>query len=88
MAPNRVVVSSNGYLPENTTIVRSLLIFGAGVAFLHSSLGEFLLSSHVNRLHTPQIDSNHFFGTCEAYWRRSREHVGRYVSSDAFDISV
>ncbi|KAJ5806827.1 hypothetical protein N7474_010419, partial [Penicillium riverlandense] len=29
--------------PENTTIVRSLLVFGAGVAFLHSSLGEFLL---------------------------------------------
>ncbi|KAJ6104123.1 hypothetical protein N7523_010443 [Penicillium sp. IBT 18751x] len=57
MAPNRVVVSSNGRpqkgfmstiydeatSPENTTIVRSLLIFGAGVAFLHSSLGEFLL---------------------------------------------
>ncbi|KAJ5180854.1 hypothetical protein N7492_004064 [Penicillium capsulatum] len=29
--------------PENTTIVRSILVFGAGVAFLHSSLGEFLL---------------------------------------------
>ncbi|EAW10931.1 putative TOM core complex subunit Tom6 [Aspergillus clavatus NRRL 1] len=28
---------------ENTTIVRSLLVFGAGVAFLHSSLSEFLL---------------------------------------------
>ncbi|KAJ5109702.1 hypothetical protein N7532_002347 [Penicillium argentinense] len=57
MAPNRVVVSNNsrpskGFFstvydeatsPENTTIVRSLLVFGAGVAFLHSSLGELLL---------------------------------------------
>ncbi|KAL2798576.1 hypothetical protein BJX66DRAFT_333940 [Aspergillus keveii] len=29
--------------PENTTIVRSILVFGAGVAFLHSSLSELLL---------------------------------------------
>ncbi|PWY78117.1 hypothetical protein BO94DRAFT_537902 [Aspergillus sclerotioniger CBS 115572] len=29
--------------PENATIVRSILIFGAGVAFLHSSLSELLL---------------------------------------------
>ncbi|OJJ48120.1 hypothetical protein ASPZODRAFT_62124 [Penicilliopsis zonata CBS 506.65] len=29
--------------PENTTIVRSILVFGAGVAFLHSSLSDFLL---------------------------------------------
>ncbi|KAJ5895598.1 hypothetical protein N7495_007289 [Penicillium taxi] len=29
--------------PENSTIVRSILVFGAGVAFLHSSLSEFLL---------------------------------------------
>ncbi|KAH8431129.1 putative TOM core complex subunit Tom6 [Aspergillus melleus] len=29
--------------PENATVVRSLLVFGAGVAFLHSSLGELLL---------------------------------------------
>ncbi|KAJ5175613.1 uncharacterized protein N7482_001490 [Penicillium canariense] len=57
MAPNRAVVSNSsrpqkGFLstvydeatnPENTTLVRSLLVFGAGVAFLHSSLGEFLL---------------------------------------------
>ncbi|KAJ5698156.1 hypothetical protein N7462_000161 [Penicillium macrosclerotiorum] len=55
MAPKRVAVSSGpqkGFLttiydeatnPENTTIVRSLLVFGAGVAFLHSSLGELLL---------------------------------------------
>ncbi|OQD72606.1 hypothetical protein PENDEC_c020G01112 [Penicillium decumbens] len=57
MAPNRVVVSNNGRpqksfmstiydeatSPENTTIVRSLLVFSAGVAFLHSSLGEILL---------------------------------------------
>ncbi|RAH49450.1 putative TOM core complex subunit Tom6 [Aspergillus brunneoviolaceus CBS 621.78] len=28
---------------ENATIVRSLLVFGVGVAFLHSSLGELLL---------------------------------------------
>ncbi|KAF7131184.1 hypothetical protein CNMCM5793_004234 [Aspergillus hiratsukae] len=58
MAPNqRVVVASSGRpqkgflgaayeeltAPENATIVRSLLVFGAGVAFLHSSLSEFLL---------------------------------------------
>ncbi|KAL4897467.1 hypothetical protein BDV59DRAFT_197760 [Aspergillus ambiguus] len=29
--------------PENATIVRSILVFGAGVAFLHSSLSELLL---------------------------------------------
>ncbi|KAL5334856.1 hypothetical protein BJX70DRAFT_402157 [Aspergillus crustosus] len=29
--------------PDNATIVRSILIFGAGVAFLHSSLSELLL---------------------------------------------
>ncbi|OJJ08656.1 hypothetical protein ASPVEDRAFT_47801 [Aspergillus versicolor CBS 583.65] len=29
--------------PEHTTIVRSILVFGAGVAFLHSSLSELLL---------------------------------------------
>ncbi|KAL3465169.1 hypothetical protein BJX64DRAFT_285711 [Aspergillus heterothallicus] len=29
--------------PENTTIVRSILVFGAGVAFLHSTLSELLL---------------------------------------------
>ncbi|KAL2222330.1 putative TOM core complex subunit Tom6 [Thermoascus aurantiacus ATCC 26904] len=28
---------------ENATIVRSVLAFGAAVAFLHSSLSEFLL---------------------------------------------
>ncbi|KAL1982960.1 hypothetical protein VTN96DRAFT_647 [Rasamsonia emersonii] len=28
---------------ENATIVRSVLVFGAAVAFLHSSLSEFLL---------------------------------------------
>ncbi|KAJ5312987.1 hypothetical protein PENANT_c018G10325 [Penicillium antarcticum] len=58
MAPNQRIVHSGsgraqkGFVstvydeatnPENKTIVRSLLIFGAGVAFLHSSLGEFLL---------------------------------------------
>ncbi|KAJ5981722.1 hypothetical protein N7499_009226 [Penicillium canescens] len=58
MAPNQRIVPSGsgraqkGFVstiydeatnPENKTIVRSLLIFGAGVAFLHSSLGEFLL---------------------------------------------
>ncbi|CEJ55112.1 hypothetical protein PMG11_01387 [Penicillium brasilianum] len=57
MAPKRVAVSNSarpqkGFLstvydeatnPENATIVRSLLVFGAGVAFLHSSLGELLL---------------------------------------------
>ncbi|RWQ93044.1 putative TOM core complex subunit Tom6 [Paecilomyces variotii] len=29
--------------PDNTTVVRSVLVFGAAVAFLHSSLSEFLL---------------------------------------------
>ncbi|KAL5358904.1 hypothetical protein BJX96DRAFT_147459 [Aspergillus floccosus] len=29
--------------PENATIVRSIVVFGAGVAFLHSSLSELLL---------------------------------------------
>ncbi|KAL3432503.1 hypothetical protein BDV09DRAFT_174071 [Aspergillus tetrazonus] len=29
--------------PEHKTIVRSILVFGAGVAFLHSSLSELLL---------------------------------------------
>ncbi|KAL4878272.1 hypothetical protein BJY04DRAFT_196121 [Aspergillus karnatakaensis] len=29
--------------PDNATIVRSILVFGAGVAFLHSSLSELLL---------------------------------------------
>ncbi|KAL4801948.1 hypothetical protein BDV18DRAFT_164458 [Aspergillus unguis] len=29
--------------PEHTTIVRSILVFGAGVAFLHSSLSELLM---------------------------------------------
>ncbi|KAA8645596.1 putative TOM core complex subunit Tom6 [Aspergillus tanneri] len=56
MAPKQVIVSSGrpqkGFLsaaydeithPENATIVRSLLVFGAGVAFLHSSLSELLL---------------------------------------------
>ncbi|KAJ5580204.1 uncharacterized protein N7459_006189 [Penicillium hispanicum] len=57
MPPKRVVVSNSArpqksFLstvydeatnPENTTIVRSILVFGAGVAFLHSSLGEILL---------------------------------------------
>ncbi|KAJ5757158.1 uncharacterized protein N7511_007340 [Penicillium nucicola] len=58
MAPNQRIVPSGsgraqkGFVstiydeatnPENKTIVRSILIFGAGVAFLHSSLGEFLL---------------------------------------------
>lgn len=78
MAPNRVALSKNAGSnksffstvydeatnPENTTIVRSLMVFGvraniipawpkwmkanwyffqAGVAFLHSSLGELLL---------------------------------------------
>ncbi|PLB49622.1 putative TOM core complex subunit Tom6 [Aspergillus steynii IBT 23096] len=56
MPPKQVVFSSGrpqkGFIgtaydeithPENTTIVRSLLVFGAGVAFLHSSLGELLL---------------------------------------------
>ncbi|RHZ67275.1 hypothetical protein CDV55_104358 [Aspergillus turcosus] len=62
MAPNqRVVVASSGRpqkgffgaayeeltAAENATIVRSLLIFGAGVAFLHSSLSEFLLPPHI-----------------------------------------
>ncbi|KAJ5979858.1 hypothetical protein N7481_007156 [Penicillium waksmanii] len=57
MAPNRVALSKNAGSnksmfntvydeatnPENTTIVRSLMVFTAGVAFLHSSLGELLL---------------------------------------------
>ncbi|KAF3384594.1 hypothetical protein F1880_001890 [Penicillium rolfsii] len=57
MAPKRVTVANSSrpqksFLstvydeatnPENATIVRSLLVFGAGVAFLHSSLGELLL---------------------------------------------
>ncbi|KAH1271600.1 hypothetical protein KXW98_009192 [Aspergillus fumigatus] len=58
MAPNQRVVAARsgrpqkGFFgaayeeltaPENATIVRSLLVFGAGVAFLHSSLSEFLL---------------------------------------------
>ncbi|KAH8692367.1 putative TOM core complex subunit Tom6 [Talaromyces proteolyticus] len=29
--------------PENATIVRSVVIFGAAVAFFHSSLSEFLI---------------------------------------------
>ncbi|KAL4930507.1 putative TOM core complex subunit Tom6 [Aspergillus undulatus] len=29
--------------PEHTTIVRSIIVFGVGVAFLHSSLSELLL---------------------------------------------
>ncbi|KAI9925724.1 hypothetical protein AWENTII_012167 [Aspergillus wentii] len=29
--------------PENATIVRSMVVFAAGVAVLHSSLGEILL---------------------------------------------
>ncbi|EKV11557.1 TOM core complex subunit Tom6, putative [Penicillium digitatum PHI26] len=57
MAPNKRIVSSGsrqqkGFVstlydeatnPENRTIVRSIVIFGAGIAFLHSSFGEFLL---------------------------------------------
>lgn len=31
--------------PENATIVRSVVIFGAAVTFLSSSWGEFLLPS-------------------------------------------
>ncbi|KAL4792761.1 hypothetical protein BDV19DRAFT_391887 [Aspergillus venezuelensis] len=29
--------------PEHTTIVRSVIVFGLGVAFLHSSLSELLM---------------------------------------------
>ncbi|PYH90382.1 hypothetical protein BO71DRAFT_334610 [Aspergillus ellipticus CBS 707.79] len=55
MAPNQRIVSGRpqkGFFsaayeevtnPENTTIVRSILVFGAGVAFFYSSLGELLL---------------------------------------------
>ncbi|BCR91827.1 putative TOM core complex subunit Tom6 [Aspergillus chevalieri] len=58
MAPNQRIVVSGGGRPqkgfvgtlydeitssENATIVRSLLVFGAGVAFFHSSLGELLV---------------------------------------------
>ncbi|KAE8357798.1 putative TOM core complex subunit Tom6 [Aspergillus flavus] len=55
MAPRQRVVSAHqekSFLgaaydevthPENATIVRSVLVFGAGVAFLYSSLSELLL---------------------------------------------
>ncbi|EEA18753.1 TOM core complex subunit Tom6, putative [Talaromyces marneffei ATCC 18224] len=59
MAPKRVVVQSGrrdqeqaGLFgatykeitnPENATIVRSIVIFSAAVAFFHSSLSEFLI---------------------------------------------
>ncbi|KAF7594384.1 hypothetical protein BBP40_009365 [Aspergillus hancockii] len=55
MAPRQRVVSAHdqkGFFgtaydevthPENATIVRSVLVFGAGVAFLYSSLSELLL---------------------------------------------
>ncbi|KAJ5225052.1 hypothetical protein N7468_006277 [Penicillium chermesinum] len=52
MAPKRVSHGQKGLFstiydeatnPENNTIVRSLIVFGVGVAFLHSSLGEILL---------------------------------------------
>ncbi|PWY77092.1 hypothetical protein BO70DRAFT_397979 [Aspergillus heteromorphus CBS 117.55] len=55
MVPRQRVVSGRpekGFLsatyeevtnPENATLVRSVLVFGAGVAFLYSSLGELLL---------------------------------------------
>ncbi|CAG8218264.1 unnamed protein product [Penicillium olsonii] len=57
MAPNQRIVPSGsrpqkGWVstaydeatnPENKTIVRSIMVFGAGIAFLHSSFGEFLL---------------------------------------------